>query len=376
MEPSLARQLSDRTVVMSKTRPAQTETAQPAPGFATTAHSQLGSGIIVTDGREISVLTPAAARILGLKPAPGPGSPLKSLPPALEKIALEALKFGEAKSGLVIEIKTSRGESGIVGVSVVPLQGDHGKNRLLLVLDDIGSARQLEEKLWRIDRLANVGTLAAGMAHEIKNALVAGKTFIDLLLEKNRDVELVDVVRRELSRIDAIVTRMLKFSGPDRAMTSTVSLHQILEHSLRLVQPHREDKLIALKESLRAVPDSVRGDDYQLQQAFVNLLLNALEAMGPNGTLTVATESGNGNPGAQRIHIIIADDGDGIAPEHLERVFDPFFTTKSEGTGLGLPITRRIIEAHQGTVTVNSRPKEGTTFRITLPSHVGDEPAS
>jgi signal transduction histidine kinase len=131
-----------------------------------------------------------------------------------------------------------------------------------------------------------------------------------------------------------------------------------------------------LHRSLQAEPDVVQGDDYQLQQAFVNLLLNALEATGPDGTLTVMTEiaAGGGQSPAhlrssRQIQITIADNGEGIAPEHLDRLFEPFFTTKAEGTGLGLPITRRIIEDHHGTVTVQSRPKKGTTFRIILPAH-------
>ena len=151
-------------------------------------------------------------------------------------------------------------------------------------------APQLEERLARLDRLANMGTLAAVMAHEIKNALVAGKTFMDLLLEKHHDAELADVVRREMDRIDAIVSGMLKFGGPARSGFCEVRLHDILDHSLRLVQPQLDNKGIALTRSFRAVPDVMQGNDYQLQQAFVNLFLNAFEAMEPNGTLSVTTD--------------------------------------------------------------------------------------
>ena len=128
------------------------------------------------------------------------------------------------------------------------------------------------------------------MAHEIKNALVAGKTFVDLLLEKHQDAELVEVVRREMGRIDAIVSRMRRFAGPARPAFREVRLHEVLDHSLRLVQPQLEGKLVSVNRSFQASPDLLHGDDYQLQQAFVNLFLNALEAMGPNGTLSVATD--------------------------------------------------------------------------------------
>jgi len=226
-------------------------------------------------------------------------------------------------------------------------------------------APQLEERLAQLDRLANMGTLAAVMAHEIKNALVAGRTFTDLLLEKNQDAELVNVVRRELGRIDAIVGRMLKFGGPPRSGSFPVHLHDILDHSLRLVEPQLGDKCIALNRSFGASSDSVRGDDYQLQQALVNLLLNALEAMGPHGTLSVTTESLSTVPA--KLRVSVGDTGVGIRAEHMPRLFEPFFTTKSNGTGLGLPITRRIILEHGGEITAESQPGNGTTFHILLP---------
>src|SRR5207245_8400399 len=158
------------------------------------------------------------------------------------------------------------------------------------LLADSHAAGRREQELRRLDRLASIGTLSASMAHEIKNALVAGKTFIDLLLEKHQDAELVEIVRREMGRIDSIVSQMLRFAVPAKPTFSTIRLHEILDHSLRLVQPQLEGKSISLSRSFQAASDLVNGDDYQLQQAFVNLFLNALEAMGPNGTLTVATD--------------------------------------------------------------------------------------
>jgi two-component system NtrC family sensor kinase len=215
------------------------------------------------------------------------------------------------------------------------------------------------------------------MAHEIKNALVAGKTFIDLLIEQNKDSELVEVVRREIARIEAIVSRMHKFSGPGRAEFGQVHLHEVLDHSLRLMEPQLASKSAVLNRSFRADPDLLLGDDYQLQQAFVNLFLNALEALGPNGTLSVTTETcAPGASSAKRgdtvngphIRVAITDTGVGILPENMVHLFEPFFTTKPHGTGLGLAITRRIIQEHQGAVSVESHPGQGTTFQILLPA--------
>jgi signal transduction histidine kinase len=229
------------------------------------------------------------------------------------------------------------------------------------------SAPASAEKMQRLDRLANLGMLSAGMAHEIKNGMVAIKTFVDLLLEKNQDAELGDVVGRELHRIDAIVTQMLRMAAPGRIIFKTVRVHDLLDHSLRLLQPQISGKLIALKKNYVAKSDAVPGDDAQLQQVFMNLLINAFEAMGTNGTLTVSTEIFNGESDLRVLKIHIQDTGVGIAPENLEKLFEPFFTTKKNGTGLGLAICRRIALDHHGAIEVQSEMNRGSTFCIALP---------
>jgi two-component system sensor histidine kinase AtoS len=201
---------------MSKTRPATDDAGSESPSFPA-AHRPAGPGIILIDRHEkISSITPEAEKILGLPSSVPPGSSISALPAPLQTLAQQILASGEAISEREIELK--RGDAGkmIIAVGGAPLQQDKKMSGVVLALSDAGHPHELRERLWRLDRLANVGTLAAGMAHEIKNALVAGKTFIDLLLEKNRDAELAEVVRRELGRIDAMVTRILKFAGPGR----------------------------------------------------------------------------------------------------------------------------------------------------------------
>ena len=229
------------------------------------------------------------------------------------------------------------------------------------------SVQLSEEKMQRLDRLASLGLLSAGMAHEIKNGMVAIKTFVDLLAKKNPDAELTEVVGRELQRINAIVTQMLRFAAPKSCPFTTVKIHEVLDHSLRLLQNQISGKLISLKRDYRAGPDTMRGDDAQLQQAFMNLLLNALEAMDTNGVLTVATETTEGKHGARLMHIHIQDTGVGIARENLGRLFEPFFTTKKNGTGLGLAISHRIALEHHGTIEVQSEMNKGSMFSISLP---------
>jgi two-component system sensor histidine kinase HydH len=232
------------------------------------------------------------------------------------------------------------------------------------------SALASAEKMQRLDRLANLGMLSAGMAHEIKNGMVAVKTFVDLLLEKNQDAELGEVVRHELERINAIVSQMLRMAAPASANFKAVRLHEVLDHSLRLLQPQISGKLIAVKKNYRAESDAVRGDDAQLQQTFMNLLLNALEAMGPSGALAISTEMADGENGARVLNIQIQDTGVGITPENLAHLFEPFFTTKKSGTGLGLAICRRIIHDHRGSIHAQSEAGKGSKFSISLPASV------
>jgi signal transduction histidine kinase len=229
------------------------------------------------------------------------------------------------------------------------------------------SAPATAEKIRRLDRLANLGMLSASMAHEIKNGMQAIKTFVDLLLEKKPDAELGDVVLRELDRVNSIVTQILRIAAPGPANFKSVRSHELLEHSLKLLQPQANEKLINLKKNYLAEPDLVHGDDAQLQQVIMNLLLNALDAMGPNGTLTIGTETGIAEDGAQILKIHVQDTGTGIAPENAARLFEPFFTTKKHGTGLGLAICQRIVQEHRGLIYAQSETGFGSTFSIHLP---------
>jgi len=240
------------------------------------------------------------------------------------------------------------------------------------VLNDLSAARNLESSMRRLDRLASIGTLSASMAHEIKNALVAVRTFIDLLIQQNKDAELASTVGREITRIDSIVSQMLRFAGPAQPTFSILHLHEVVEHSLRLVEHQLAGKNIRLRKSLAASPDLLRGDSYQLEQVLLNLFFNAIQAMGPDDELSVSTElvlppQPSPRPEDAQLRLRVQDTGLGIPPENIPRLFDPFFTTKKKGIGLGLSITRRIIQEHSGTIGVESVLNQGTTFTLFLP---------
>ena len=349
-------------------QPGKTARTQPGSGFENALRSCVMSGIVLVDGQSrIATVTREARQILGLSAEDNPEVPVERLPEALVKATDETLASGRPISAREFHSSSQPGAE-LIYLTAVPLKSISGHSAVVLTLHKLNSSNQFLQQIRHLDRLANAGTLAAGLAHEIKNALVAGRTFLDLLLEKNTDEDLVQIVRRENGRIDAIVTRMLRFAGTTTTTHSVLHLHQVLDHALRLVQPQLRIKSIELEENFTANPDAIQGDEYELQQAFVNLLFNALEAMADKGKLIVGTNTiVEETTGLQQLQITIQDTGSGIAPEYMGHLFEPFFTTKAAGTGLGLAVTQRIIQEHGGSILAESRPGQGTTFSVRLP---------
>jgi signal transduction histidine kinase len=338
----------------------------------------LSPGVLVVSrcGRILSC-TPEAERILALPVGSLASAPSTLLPVPLQTIIQDA--FARSTPVTVSDLPLALGVQPArkFCVNVLPLPAQIGEAQAVVTLNDITGFARIQQTVERLDRLATIGTLSADMAHEIKNALVAVKTFVDLLLEKNQETELAEIVGREMNRVNAIVRQLLKFGGGTRPERAPVRLHDVLEHSLRMVQHQLDGKLISLKRSFQATCDTVHGDNHQLEQVFVNLFLNAVDATGANGLLTVQTEFISAAPeehatpqlvGQPHVRVTVADTGAGIAPEHLAQMFEPFFTTKHHGTGLGLPITRRIVQEHNGLITVESRPNQGTIFSVILPA--------
>ena len=327
-------------------------------------------GVLSLDGNgNVTFVSPEAEKILRLSQASK--SSLEKIP-QLQELIRETQSTGCAINDRKIVLRPE--DSTAISVTVMPATARDKNHRIVVLLKDFSSTNKLENNLQRLDRLASAGTLSAGMAHEIRNALVAVKTFIDLLVEKNKEDELADVVRHEMRRVDSIVSQMLKFAAPAQPTFASISLHKILDRCLRLAQHRVEGRLIAFERRFDADPDLLHGDDNQLEQAFVNLLLNSVEAINAHGSLTISTEilsddDGHLREGTRRIvRIRISDTGTGIAAQNMGHLFEPFFTTKRNGTGLGLAVTRRIIEEHSGTIDAQSEPGKGTTFTVLLPA--------
>jgi nitrogen-specific signal transduction histidine kinase len=253
---------------------------------------------------------------------------------------------------------------------------------VLVVLTDITALKRLELQIRRSDRLASLGTLSAGMAHEIKNPLVSIKTFAQLLPERYQDSDFREtfsnLIGHEIDRIDSLVNQLLRFARPAKPLLKPMHVHAVLEKSLQLVGHRLYQKEIKLTRSWRADVDTIRADADQLEQVFLNFFLNAMDAMKRGGEMVVSTEirpaeewvaavTGSNGDVDELLRITIRDNGEGIRGEDIPHVFDPFFTTKDYGTGLGLSVVHGIIQEHAGQIEVESELSKGTAFHILLP---------
>ncbi|MBV9658240.1 MAG: hypothetical protein JO295_09030 [Verrucomicrobia bacterium] len=247
----------------------------------------------------------------------------------------------------------------------------------ILVLNDRSALVRLEQQIRQSERLASLGTLAAGTAHEIKNPLVSLRVFTQLLPKRYDDPEFrasfLELVGGEIQRIEHIVNQLLNYARPVRPVLQGLQLHETIENVLRFVEPQAARSQVQLHAKLEAENDHVLGDKNMLQQVFLNLLLNAVQALSDQGgKVTVRTRVERGFPGdvsETPEPVLVAeviDDGPGIPAEMLPHVFDPFFTTKDTGTGLGLSVTHTIVREHGGFIEVTSDFGRGTCFRVRL----------
>jgi signal transduction histidine kinase len=226
-------------------------------------------------------------------------------------------------------------------------------------------------QMQRADRLASLGTLTAGLAHEIRNPLVAIKTFTQLLPERFDDSEFrehfLSVTAGEVDRIASLVTELLDFARPSQPKLNREDLNQIVEKMMLLVDTESHKKNVHIIKDFNDFLPPVVLDREQIKQVLLNILLNAVDATPEDGTIFVETAPIKKNGSLEYVQIVIKDTGRGIPDEDLDKVFTPFFTTKHEGSGLGLAISHQIVQEHHGNIEVESTKNQGTTFRINLP---------
>jgi signal transduction histidine kinase len=225
----------------------------------------------------------------------------------------------------------------------------------------------------RADRLASLGTLTAGLAHEIRNPMVAIKTLTQLLPERLDDEEFrsqfLKIASGEVDRISSLVNELLDFARPSDPKWASEDINAILDGMILLVSTATKKKLITIIKNYASNLPSVQIDREQIKQVILNILLNAIDATSEHGNITVKTRSFIKPGGEPYVQIEFTDTGCGIPGEHLEDIFNPFFTTKATGSGLGLSISNQIVQDHKGYIDVESQLEKGSSFFINLPVH-------
>jgi two-component system sensor histidine kinase HydH len=258
-----------------------------------------------------------------------------------------------------------------LALSATPIKGgEGGGDGAVIVLRDLSEIKLLQEKVKRSEKLAAIGELAAGVAHEIRNPLSSIRGFAQFLRhslkDKPQEKEYAETMVTEVDRINRVVTDLLTFARPMTVEISPTDITELIEHSVRLVEADALSRDVNIRMNISDL-SKLPLDANQITQALLNLLLNALQALPPKGNIEIGAEL---DASDSRLHLWVKDDGPGIPNNLIEKIFDPFYTTHEKGTGLGLAIVHKIAENHNGEIRVNSPPKgmaRGCCFSIFIP---------
>ena len=341
---------------------------------------QMREGVVAvnTEG-VVTTVNKAAAKFVGTGQE---GRSLDALPPEVAALLRTTLEQKRAISDYESTIHDPEGDTIAVVMSSSYMHNTAAQiSGAVALIYDLSALKRLEENVVRADRLSSIGLLAAGMAHEIKNPLVSIKTFSQLLKQRYEDADFratfEEVVPEEVDRIDTIVCRLLDFAKPKPINFELLPVTEVLDGVLQLVENQLAKNQV---EVVRRYPEEtliVKGDDQQLHQVFLNLVLNANDAMrDKGGELVVAVSSGHarfrkkglvGLLESECVRVSVIDKGCGIEPDDLNNLFTPFYTTKEKGSGLGLSVVHSIVTEHGGEIDVTSVVGQGTTFTISLP---------
>ncbi|HOD70667.1 MAG TPA: ATP-binding protein [Deltaproteobacteria bacterium] len=291
------------------------------------------------------------------------------LPPQLVALSQEALRSSEI---LIREIDVPvQGKNMLFETSASVLHDDDGHFLgYIILLRDITEIRHLKREMQRKERLASLGSLAAGVAHEIRNPLSSIKGFATYFKERYKDVpedkDTAEIMIREVERLNRVIGQLLEFARPMNVQQRTIDVNGILRHSLGMIRKQAASQGITIDaQDLADEPVYAYIDQDRIGQVLLNVYLNAVEAMANGGVLKIWIERDEVN---DTIAINVSDTGCGIPGADIGRVFDPYFTTKQSGTGLGLAIVHKIVEAHGGQVKIASTEEKGTTVSLILPA--------
>src|SRR6202158_2813649 len=309
-------------------------------------------------------------RLIGVPRHEAVGRKLAEVIPPDLMAEISARASDERVSSLYkIPMRNRGGRNLVVNVSIAPLVGKSG-DRIgrLILMDDITQRIRLRSQLTKTEKLTSLGLLAAGVAHEVNTPLAVISNYIQMLAKQlpsgDPRQQLIEKVVKQTFRASEIVNNLLNFSRTGAVEFTEVNLNSVVEETLSLIAHPLKTAHVRVTRNLQQELPPVLGSNNKLQQVFLNLFMNARDAMPSGGMVEVRTASFNGT-----VEIEITDTGSGIPREDLHRIFDPFFTTKSsgKGTGLGLSVSYGIIKEHAGKVDVRSTPEKGTSFRLEFP---------
>jgi two-component system, NtrC family, sensor histidine kinase HydH len=342
---------------------------QDTSAFADEVVSHLPVGLIATDrfGR-VTFFNSTAEKITDLnKHLIQNQKPDEFLPEGLCGIQ-KKLDQGEIVTEREMECTFAGNKAIPVSVSATRIANEKGEFLgQVLIIRDLSEIRRLQDEIRRQEKLAAMGGLAAGVAHEVRNPLSSIKAlatfFAGQFDDGSQSHEAAKVMVQETDRLNRVITELLEFSRPTDLKRQASDIGLLIARSIQLIQQDAANKNIDI--NVNKTDDSCPAwiDPDRLTQCLLNLYLNAIQAMENGGSLTVESTAGK----AGRFNIIVSDTGRGISPEEVRKIFDPYFTTKSKGTGLGLAIVYKIVEAHGGRIEVNSTIDEGTSFLINVP---------
>jgi PAS domain S-box-containing protein len=331
------------------------------------------SGVVAVGPRgRITLFNRAAERLTGTSALTARGQHPAQLPGPLGSALAATAVDGEGRSQIEFSLPDASGQLVPLMCSTSPLRGPDGTPLgAVAVLADMSRLKELEQEKRRAERLASIEAIASGLIHEIRNPLVSIKSYAQLLPTRGSSEEFREMFARtagrEIGRIDDLLSRFRTMSRASQHPMEMVDLSIPLQDTLETIHAEREDRKIQLRQVGELTRRPVLGNLSQLQQLFLNLCLNALQAMEPGGELTVRVADLS-EGGGSTLLVEVADTGPGI-PEHLlATVFDPFVTTKPHGTGLGLAICRSIADAHHAQLSVrNNVGRPGCTFTVEFP---------
>ncbi len=361
-------------LVVQAYRSAKTSLAR-AEAMSETLIRNMPIGLVALDltGKIVS-MNEAAGSLLGLEGGSIQGRDAAGVLPGALQDAIAAV--GAGRDTFSTEAQCSLGSRDDVTLEIMAalLRDEDGEPLGTVALfRDLTEMRQLREEIARSQRLASIGNLAAGVAHEIRNPLSSIKGFATYFKERYRDNPedsgTAQIMIEEVDRLNRVISQLLELSRPSGVKLEARDVSALVRHVLALVREQAGSRAIQISARLPEGPVPADIDQDKMEQALLNVLLNAIQASGENGSISVAVAKDGG-----RVRIEIADEGKGINEKDLPRIFDPYFTTKPSGTGLGLAIVSKIVEAHRGEVRVASREGLGTKIEILIPEKAGEGP--